>query len=136
MGFHTIKNAARAAMLAGLGLLAATAHAADSAINLPEGVTPTSHEVYDVHMLAFWVCVGIGIVVFGAMIVALFAFRKSKGAQAAHFHHSTFLEIVWTIIPVIILVALAVPAAKTLVRMSDTTEPDMSIKITGYQWKW
>lgn len=140
MGFHTIKNAARAALFLGLGSLASAAHAAkliaDAKYNLPEGVTPMSREVYDVHMMVFWVCVAIGIVVFGVMIAALFMFRKSKGAQSAHFHHSTLLEILWTVIPVIILVAMAVPAAKTLVRMADTTEPDLSIKITGYQWKW
>lgn len=140
MGFHTIKNAARAAIFLGLGLAASAARAAktvaDAKYNMPEGVTPMSHEVYDVHMMVGWVCFWIGVVVFGVMIIALFRFRKSKGAQAAHFHHSTLLEILWTIVPVIILVSMTVPAAKTLVRMSDTSEPDMSIKITGYQWKW
>ncbi|HEY1991522.1 MAG TPA: cytochrome c oxidase subunit II transmembrane domain-containing protein, partial [Gammaproteobacteria bacterium] len=97
---------------------------------MPEGVTPISHEVYFIHMMVGWVCVAIGVVVFGAMIIAMFRFRKSKGAQAAHFHHSTFLEILWTIVPVIILVAMAIPAAKTLVRMADTTDPDLNIKIT------
>lgn len=140
MGFHTIKNAARAAIFLGLGLAASAARAAktvaDAKYNMPEGVTPMSHEVYDVHMMVGWVCFWIGVVVFGVMIIALFRFRKSKGAQSAHFHHSTLLEILWTIVPVIILVSMTVPAAKTLVRMSDTSEPDMSIKITGYQWKW
>ena len=140
MGFHTIKNAARAAIFLGLGLAATAARAAktvaDAKYNMPEGVTPMSHEIYDVHMMVGWVCFWIGVVVFGVMIIALFRFRKSKGAQSAHFHHSTLLEILWTIVPVIILVGMAIPAAKTLVRMADTSEPDMSIKITGYQWKW
>ncbi|HEX7964314.1 MAG TPA: cytochrome c oxidase subunit II [Gammaproteobacteria bacterium] len=138
MGFHTIKNAARAAILLGLGLAAGLAQAqpADSLYNTPVGVTPTSHEVYGLHMMVFYWCVGIGVVVFGVMIIALFKFRRSKGAQAANFHDSTFLEIAWTIVPVIILVAMAIPAAKTLVRMADASDPDMSIKITGYQWKW
>lgn len=140
MGFHTIKNLARAAILLGLGLATFAARAAkttaDAVFNLPEGVTPTSHEVYNIHMVVFWVCVVIGIVVFGVMIIALFRFRKSKGAKAAQFHDSTFLEIAWTIVPVVILVAMVIPAAKTLVRMSDSSDPDMSIKITGYQWKW
>lgn len=136
MVFHTIKKTATAAlglvlMLAGLGV-----RAEDSAYNLPEGVTRTSHEVYDLHMMVFWVCVGIGVVVFGAMLIAIFRFRKAAGAKAAQFHESTTLEIAWTIVPVIILVAMAIPAAKTLVRMSDTSDPQMSIKITGYQWKW
>jgi len=134
MGFHTIKNAARAVILLSAGLLAGAAHAVD--INIPEGVTPTSHEVYDLHMMVFWVCVGIAVVVFGAMIYAIIAFRRSAGAKPANFHDSTALEISWTIVPVIILVAMAIPAAKVLVRMADVSEPDMSIKITGYQWKW
>lgn len=136
MVFHTIKKTATAAlglvlMLAGLGV-----RAEDSAYNLPEGVTRTSHEVYDLHMMVFWVCAGIGVVVFGAMLIAIFRFRKAAGAKAAQFHESTTLEVAWTIVPVIILVAMAIPAAKTLVRMSDTSDPQMSIKITGYQWKW
>ncbi|HSN17013.1 MAG TPA: cytochrome c oxidase subunit II [Gammaproteobacteria bacterium] len=135
MGFHTIKNAARAALFAALGGLAGTAHAGIP-WNVPVGVTPISHEVYFIHMMVGIVCTLIGVVVFGVMIIALFRFRKSKGAQPAHFHHSTLLEILWTIVPVIILVAMAVPAAKTLVRMADTTDPDLNIKITGYQWKW
>jgi cytochrome c oxidase subunit 2 len=140
MGFHTIKNLARAAILFGFGLATFAARAAkttaDAVFNLPEGVTPTSHEVYNIHMVVFWVCVAIGTVVFGVMIIALFRFRKSQGAKPAQFHDSTFLEIAWTIVPVIILVSMAIPAAKTLVRMSDASDPDMSIKITGYQWKW
>jgi len=140
MGLHTTKNAARAAILLGLVLATGAARAAkttaDAVFNMPEGVTPTSHDVYSVHMMVGWVCFWIGVVVFGVMIVALFRFRKSRGAQAAQFHDSTFLEIAWTIVPVIILVAMAIPAAKTLVRMSDASDPEMSIKITGYQWKW
>jgi cytochrome c oxidase subunit II len=140
MGFQTIKNLARAAILLGLGLATGAARAAkttaDAVFNLPEGVTPTSHEVYGLHMMVFWWCVGIGVVVFGAMIFSLFAFRRSKGAKAAHFHDSQFLEIAWTIVPVIILVIMVIPAAKTLVRMTDASDPEMSIKITGYQWKW
>ncbi len=137
MGFHTIKNAARAAILLGSGLLAGTAQAlALKDYNTPVGVTPISHEVYGLHMMVFWVCFWIGVVVFGVMLIAIFRFRKSKGAQPAHFHDSTVLEVSWTIVPVIILVAMAIPAAKGLVRMADSSDPDMSIKITGYQWKW
>lgn len=136
MGFQTIKKLARAAMLLGTGLAAGAVQAADSLYNTPVGVTPTSHEVYSLHMMVFYWCVGIGVVVFGVMVIALFRFRKSKGAQAAQFHDSTFLEITWTLAPVIILIAMAIPAAKTLVRMADASDPDMSIKITGYQWKW
>ncbi|MGE5624891.1 MAG: cytochrome c oxidase subunit II [Bacillota bacterium] len=136
MVFHTIKKSATAALGLMLTITGAGAFAAESDYNLPEGVTPASHQVYDLHMMVFWVCVGIAVVVFGAMLVAIFKFRKSAGAKAAQFHESTTLEIAWTIVPVIILVAMAVPAAKTLVRMADTSDPQMSIKITGYQWKW
>jgi cytochrome c oxidase subunit 2 len=134
MVFHTIKRTASAAATLALSLLAGAARATD--INLPYGVTPSSHEVYDLHMMVFWVCVGIGVVVFGAMFIAIFRFRKSAGAKAAQFHDSTAIEIAWTIVPVIILVAMAIPAAKVLVRMSDTSDPSMTIKIVGYQWKW
>jgi cytochrome c oxidase subunit 2 len=134
MVFHAIKKAASAALVLVSALLATSAYAMD--LNLPEGVTPVSHQVYELHMMVFWVCVGIAIVVFGAMIWAILFYRKAAGAKAAHFHESTALEIAWTIVPVIILVAMALPAAKTLVRMSDSSDPDMSIKITGFQWKW
>ena len=134
MVFHTIKKAAGIALSLCLALVAGTARAMD--LNMPQGVTPVSHDVYDLHMMVFWVCVWIGVVVFGVMIFAIFKFRKSTGAKAAQFHESTTLEIAWTIVPVIILVAMAIPAAKVLVRMADTSDPDMSIKIVGYQWKW
>jgi cytochrome c oxidase subunit II len=104
--------------------------------NLPVGVTPMSHEVFDLHMFGFFVCVGIGIVVFGLMIFSMIWHRKAAGHEAAQFHDNTVLEVVWTIIPFIILIALAIPSAKILVRMTDTSDPDMSIKIEGYQWKW
>jgi len=134
MAFHTIKKAASIALGICLALVAGTARAID--LNMPEGVTPVSHDVYGLHMMVFWVCVGIGVVVFGVMIIAIFSFRKAAGAKAAQFHESTTLELAWTIVPVIILVAMAIPAAKVLVRMADTSDPEMSIKITGYQWKW
>ncbi|WP_237071734.1 cytochrome c oxidase subunit II [Mizugakiibacter sediminis] len=105
-------------------------------LNLTAGVTDTSHKVYAMHMAAFWVCVGIGIVVFGAMIVAMVRFRKSKGAVAEKWSHSTKLELLWTVIPVLILIGLAWPATKTLIYMASTGSADMTVKITGYQWKW
>jgi len=104
--------------------------------NLPEGVTEISHEVHGLHMMVFWICVVIGVVVFGAMFYSVFAHRKSKGAVAAKFHESTTVEIIWTAIPFFILVAMAIPAAATLVKMDDTRNADLSIKVTGYQWKW
>ncbi len=119
----------------GLAVLSSTASAAIK-FNMPEGVTPISHEVYDLHMRVFWWMVGIAIVVFGAIIASIIFHRKSKGHEAAHFHESTTVEIIWTIIPVIILVVMAIPAARTVVKMEDYSKPDMSIRITGYQWKW
>ncbi|MCG8324389.1 MAG: cytochrome c oxidase subunit II [Thiotrichales bacterium] len=109
---------------------------ADYALNLTKGVTPISNEVYDLHMIILWVVTVIGILVFAVMIWSIFHHRKSRGAVAAQFHHNTTAEIVWTIIPILILVAMAVPATKTLVKMEATEDADMTIKVTGYQWKW
>ena len=105
-------------------------------LNMARGVTPTAHAAYDAHMWVFLVCVAIGLVVFGAMVYAMFAFRKSKGAVAAQFSHNTAAEIVWTIVPVAILVVLAFPATSGLMRMYDTRDAAMTIKVTGYQWMW
>jgi len=120
---------------AGITALAGSAHAAWD-LNLPRGVTPISQQAYDLHMLILWVCVAIGVVVFGTMFYSMAVHRKSAGAEAAHFHHSTFAEIMWTIIPFLILIGMAIPATKALVMMEDTSESDMTLKITGYQWKW
>jgi cytochrome c oxidase subunit II len=107
-----------------------------SDVNLRVGVTPLSREIYGLHMLILWVCVAIAVAVFSVMIYSIATFRKSKGAVSATFDHSTTAEIVWTIIPVIILIAMAIPAAKTLVRIDDTANSQLTIKVTGYQWKW
>jgi cytochrome c oxidase subunit 2 len=117
------------------GLQSAMAGYMDT-LNMREGVTPISREVYSLHMLVVWICVGIGVVVFGAMIYSMIMHRKSKGHEAATFHESTKMEILWTIAPFVILVGMAIPATKTLVFMSDTTESDIEIKVTGHQWKW
>ncbi len=116
--------------------LFASMASAEYGLNMPTGVTDVSQSVYDLHMTIFWICVAIGIVVFGVMFYSIFKHRKSKGAVAAKFHESTTVEIVWTIIPVIILVAMAWPATTTLIEMYDTSDSDVDIKITGYQWKW
>lgn len=118
------------------GLLANSAGAEWGLLNMREGVTTTSHAVHDLHMMIMWVCVVIGVVVFGAMIYAMLKHRKSKGAVAAQFHESTTMEVIWTIIPIVILVSMAIPATKTLLAMEDVGEADMTIKITGLQWKW
>ena len=126
----------RKSFLSLLGLfLASTAHA-DWALNMPKGVTDLSLETYNLHMMVFWWCVAIGIVVFGVMIISLFRHRKSKGAEPASFSHSTVAEVIWTAIPVVILLIMAVPAAETMVKLEDTRDPDISIVVTAYQWKW
>jgi cytochrome c oxidase subunit 2 len=96
----------------------------------------TSNEVHDIHMIVLWICVAIGVVVFGLMFVAMFRFRKSKGAVAATWDHSTKLEAIWTIIPILILIGSAWPATTLLLRMADTSGSEMTVKVTGYQWKW
>lgn len=105
-------------------------------LNLPVGVTPLSTIVYDLHMLILWICVLIGVVVFGVMFYSIVYHRKSRGHEAAHFHHSAFAEIAWTVIPCIILIGMAIPSTTTLIEMEDTSDPDMTLKVTGYQWKW
>ena len=115
---------------------AGSAMAAWDLLNLPLGVTPISRDVYDLHMLILWICVAIGILVFGAMFVSIVLHRKAAGHKPAQFHHSTLAEIAWTIIPFVILVSFAIPATRTLIDMEDTSEADMTIKVTGYQWLW
>lgn len=104
--------------------------------NLPRGVTDVSQDIFDLHMLTFWVCVVIGIVVFGIMFWSLIFHRKSSGNKPAKFSHSTKFEVIWTVIPAIILVALMVPASLRLIDMHHIGEPEIDIKVTGYQWRW
>jgi cytochrome c oxidase subunit 2 len=106
------------------------------ALNMPKGVTPVSGTIYDIHMITFWICVVIGVLVFSVMFYSMFAHRKSRGAVAANFHENTTAEVVWTVIPALILVVMAVPATKALLDVYDTEEAEMDVKITGYQWKW
>lgn len=105
-------------------------------MNMPQGVTPISHDIYDLHMIAMAICGVIGIVVFGIMFYSLIHHRKSKGYVAATFHVNTRLEIIWTIIPFLILIGLAIPATKVLIHQEDSTDSDVTVKIVGYQWKW
>ena len=107
-----------------------------SMYNIPVGVTEISREVHSLHMLIFWVCVGIAVVVFGAMFYSIFAHRRSVHPKPADFHESTTVEIIWTAIPFVILISMAIPAAGTLIKMEDTRNADMTVKVTGYQWKW
>jgi cytochrome c oxidase subunit II len=126
------------ALAAGAALMlgSAPAMAAWSDLNLRVGVTPLSREIYGLHMLILWICVAIAVAVFGVMIYSIATFRKSKGAVPATFEHNTKAEIIWTVIPVLILVGMAIPAARTLVKIDDSRGSDLTVKVTGYQWMW
>jgi len=112
-----------------------TAHA-DYTLNLMKGVTKQSNEIYDLHMLILWICVFVGLAVFGTMFYSIYHHRKSRGHEAAQFHESTKVEVIWTVIPTLILVGMAIPATKTLITLDDVTDSEMTIKVTGWQWKW
>lgn len=109
---------------------------AEYGLNMTRGVTSISREVYDLHMIIFWICVVIGVLVFGVMFYSVFAHRRSRHPKPADFHENTALEIAWTAIPFVILIVMAIPATKTLVDMEDASEADMTVQVTGYQWRW
>lgn len=124
-------------LVAALGLAAKAGANTSNGYNMPIGVTSLSRDIYALHMEVFWICVAIAVVVFGVMIYALVKFRHSQGAiPDTTMVHSTKVEIIWTIIPVVILVAMAIPAAKVILMMEDTRNSELSIRVTGYQWKW
>ena len=131
---------ARALAAAALTPLAANAQ---NQINMPTGVadagvviTELGAEIYGLHMLIFWICVAIGVGVFGIMLYSIYAHRKSRGVKPSQFHEHTGVEIAWTVIPFFILVAMAVPATSTLLEVYDNDDAELSILVTGYQWKW
>jgi cytochrome c oxidase subunit 2 len=109
---------------------------ADYTLNLMKGVTKVSNDLYDLHMLVLWICVFIGIAVFGTMFYSIYHHRKSKGHKAEQFHENTMVEIAWTIIPTMILIGMAIPATKAMIELDNVQESEMSIKVTGHQWKW
>ena len=119
-----------------LGLLVPSMAWADKQLNLTKGVTDISQEVYGLHMFALYICTAIGVVVFGAMFWSMMFHRKSKGVKPATFHESTKVEILWTVIPIVILIGMAIPATKTLVSMENNDDSDITIQVTGSQWKW
>ena len=135
MSVDKIKRAALGLFAVSLFLVSG-AVLAEYPLNLTEGVTPTSQKVYDLHMTIFYIVTVIGIAVFAVMTWSIIHHRKSKGVTPAQFHHSTAAEITWTIIPIIILVVMAIPATKTLIFMEQTGDSEMTLKVTGYQWKW
>jgi cytochrome c oxidase subunit 2 len=134
-GQAMLSNRLRAAA-ALAALLAPLASLADYHVDILPPVTPVSREIYDLHWGILWVCVAIFVIVFGAMFWSIYKHRRSMGAKAAQFHENTTIEIIWTIIPFIILIGMAYPATRTVLNMKDASNADMSIKVTGYQWKW
>lgn len=131
-----VSLAVLAAVTAAFWLLLAAPAMTGNDINMPVGVTPQSVTHYELHMMILWICVVIGILVFTAMFTSIILHRKSRGHQPAVFSHSTKAEIAWTIIPVLILIGMAIPATTALIKMEDPSGSDMTIKITGFQWKW
>ena len=110
--------------------------AAQNQVNMSPGVTDIGAQIFQLHMLILWICVVIGIAVFAVMFYSIYAHRKSKGHQASQFHESTKVEVAWTVVPFLILIAMAVPATSTLLEVYDNDESELDILITGYQWKW
>jgi len=128
----------RSRLISGIAaFLFSTLAVADYGLNFQKPVTAIAQEQYSLHMMILWICVVIGIVVFGAMFYSILMHRKSRGHKAASFHESTTVEIIWTTIPFLILVAMAIPSTATLLKMEDTrTDAAVTIKVVGYQWKW
>lgn len=130
-----VKNSWLVAIV-GLGFTALALGARADELNMTPGVTRISRDIYDLHMLIFWICVAIGVVVFGMIFWTLIHHRKSAGYEAVQFHESTTLEIGWTLVPTLILIAMAWPATQSLVAMYDTGGEDMTVEVRAYQWRW
>ena len=117
--------------------VAATAAGGEvSSVNMPQGVTEVGEKIYDLHMIILWICTIIGVGVFGVMFYSIIYHRKSRGVEPANFHESTKVEILWTVVPFFILIAMAVPSTTTLLEIYDTDDAELDILVTGYQWKW
>lgn len=125
-----------AAIIAATWLILVAPALTGNEVNMTRGVTQQSVDHFDLHMIVLWICVVIGIGVFTVMFTSIVLHRKSRGHEAAKFNHSTKAEIIWTIIPVLILIVMAVPATTALVRMEDSSGAEMTVKITGFQWRW
>ncbi len=123
-----------AAILAWFGV--SSSAVAEWALNFQPPVTKIAEDIYDLHMIVLWVCTWIGAAVFAVMMYSIFKHRKSKGHEPAQFHESTTVEIIWTIVPFVILIAIAIPATSTMIDFENTSKSDMTIKVTGYQWRW
>jgi cytochrome c oxidase subunit II len=131
-----LPNPLRALLASAALLTASLAARADYMVDILNPASPMAKDAYDLHWGIMWVCVAIFFIVFGVMFWSIFKHRRSKGAKAAQFHENTTIEIVWTLVPLVVLVAMAWPATKTMLEMKDASNADMSIKITAYQWRW
>ncbi len=129
-------TAKQSSWLVPAAVFANTAQADEMRLNLTQGVTDISASVYSLHMIIFYICCVIAVLVFGVMFWSMLHHRKSKGVTPANFHESTKVEIIWTAIPFIILIGMAIPATQTLIEMEDTSEADLTVQVTGSQWKW
>lgn len=137
MTFNKLSGRLSAALAGVLSTLFVSAAQAELELNMTRGVTPISRDLFDLHMIVLWICVVIGVLVFGAMAWSIMFHRKSRGAVAANFHESTMVEIFWTIGPLLILIAIAIPATGTLLDLEDAkTNADINLEVTGIQWKW
>ena len=135
MGANLLRNTLRRATTVAVASASFAANAAYDVDILPPA-SPIAQQIYDLHFAILWVCVGIFVIVFGAMFYSVFTHRKAAGAKAAHFHENTTVEIIWTVIPFVILIGMAYPATKTVLEMKDASNPDLTIKVTAYQWAW
>ena len=133
--FNNLSKSAFAALLM-LSLYPSKVFSDWDALNMREGVTQVSRDVFELHMLIFYICVAIGAVVFSVMFYSLFRYTKKRNPNPSTFHESTKLEVAWTIVPFLILIAMAVPASKTLTEIYDDEEGEINIQVVGYQWKW
>src|SRR5512135_3271185 len=136
MGLDMLRNTFRNAAVAAALLAAGTAARADYHVDILPPASPIARQIYDLHWAILWVCVAIFVVVFGAMFYSVFKHRKSAGAKAAQFHENTTVEIIWTVIPFLILIGMAYPATRTVLEMKDASNPDLTVKVTAFQWAW
>jgi len=137
--FARLVKLALGPVLVSLTLVSSAAWSDDSKmnqVNMSPGVTEVGNSIYDLHMAIFWICVVIGVVVFGVMFYSIFAHRKSRGVTPATFHESTKVEVAWTVVPFLILLGIAVPATSTIIDVYDSKDAELDILITGYQWRW
>lgn len=134
--YFSFRYAVNCVALMTIALMSGTLAAQTEKYNMTRGVTDISHQVYGLHMTIFYICCVIGAIVFALMFWSIVYHRKSKGATAAQFHGSLKIELLWTAIPVLILIAMAIPASKTLIAMEDASKADLTVLVTGSQWKW